>query len=69
MNAAENVLWTIADVANFLRVSKSMIYKKVESGTMPCIRVGALLRFDPAVVRRWATGEPEPTNVVPMKRG
>ena len=50
-------LWTVADVASFLRVSKSWVYQASTAGTLPCIHIGALLRFDPAGIRAWARGE------------
>ena len=46
-------LMTVDDVARVFRASKSWIYKAVERGDLPCVRLGALVRFDPAVVRRF----------------
>jgi excisionase family DNA binding protein len=53
--SADEVLWTVKDVAAFLRCSTSLVYKKAESGALPSLRIGALLRFDPSAVRTWAT--------------
>ena len=53
----EAALWTVADIAGFLRVSKSWVYQASTAGTLPCIHIGALLRFDPAGIREWARGE------------
>lgn len=50
-------LWDAEDVASYLKVSRSMVYKLGQSGELPCLRVGACLRFDPAVVRAFARGE------------
>jgi excisionase family DNA binding protein len=44
-------LWTAEDVAEFLRVSLSMVYKLRRTGALPAVRVGALFRFEPDVVR------------------
>ena len=44
-------LWTVAEVAAFLKVSRSWVYHRLESGLLPHIRVGALVRFDPAAIR------------------
>ena len=44
-------LWTVSDVAKFLRASKSWVYKAAERGELPCIRLGAMLRFDPQAIR------------------
>ncbi len=47
-------LWTVRDVAEYLRVSTSLVYKKSEAGLLPCVRMGPLVRFEPDEVRRWA---------------
>ena len=54
--STEERLWKVADAARFLSVSKSFVYKAAEDGTMPCIRLGAALRFEPAAVRAFAAG-------------
>lgn len=46
-------LWTVADVARFLAMSKQWVYKHAELGTLPCIRCGSALRFQPEAVRRY----------------
>lgn len=52
-------------VAEFFGCSASAIYKWTERGpkrgdsygpTLPCVRIGALVRFLPAKVRAWAEG-------------
>jgi excisionase family DNA binding protein len=44
-------LWTVDEVASFLSMSKSWVYKAAETGTLPCVRVGAALRFVPEDIR------------------
>ena len=46
-----DTLWTVAEVAAYLKVSRSWVYHRLESGLLPHIRVGALVRFDPAAIR------------------
>lgn len=46
-------LGTVDDVATFLNSSKSYVYKEVEAGRLPCIRVGTMIRFDMAAIRRF----------------
>jgi helix-turn-helix protein len=53
----DNSLWDVVDVAGFLKASRSWVYQKAESGLLPCLHVGGLLRFDPVAVRAWARGE------------
>jgi excisionase family DNA binding protein len=50
-------LWTAADVARFLSASQSFVYKAAEAGKLPCLRIGAMLRFDPQAVRAFAYGQ------------
>jgi len=47
-------LWTWREVARALKVSRSWIYAKAESGHLPSLRIGGMLRFDPAAIRRFA---------------
>ena len=51
-------LWTVADVARYLQASRSWVYEKAESGLLPSMRLGGLLRFDAEAVRCWAKGTP-----------
>jgi excisionase family DNA binding protein len=64
----EERLWTASDVAAFLRVSRSWVYHRCESGELPCIRIGALVRFDPVQIRAYARGErPPAAKVIPLR--
>jgi excisionase family DNA binding protein len=65
MQAAETVnsssggpgLKDVQWLAKFLGVSRSWVYQASASGVLPCVRIGALLRFDPAVIKAWVRGE------------
>lgn len=35
----------VRDVATYLRVSKSMVYKLADEGGLPAVRIGRLVRF------------------------
>jgi excisionase family DNA binding protein len=50
----EGELRTTADVARYLKTSRSCVYQATSSGKLPGIRVGHLRRFDPARIRGWA---------------
>ncbi len=50
-------LMTGQEVAAFLRVSLSMVYKLRREGRLPAIPVGALWRWNPEVVRALVRGE------------
>jgi excisionase family DNA binding protein len=43
----------VDSVARYLSASKSWAYKAAERGELPCIRIGAMLRFAPNSVRAW----------------
>jgi excisionase family DNA binding protein len=59
-------LWTWREVATALKVSRSWVYAKAESGVLPSVRIAGLLRFDPLAVRRLATPEGEQGRVLPL---
>jgi hypothetical protein len=48
-------LATAADVARFLRKSRSWVYQ--HQAELPHLRIGAALRFDLQEVRAWALGQ------------
>ncbi len=50
-------MWNADDVSRFLSVSRSMVYKLQQVGDLPSLRIGACVRFEPAVVRAFARGE------------
>jgi excisionase family DNA binding protein len=50
----ERGLWDAMQVARFLRVSRSWVYQRAESGLLPCRHVGGLLRFEADVIREYA---------------
>ena len=50
-------LWRVEDVAKFLNLSESWVYKAAADGSLPSIRIGAVLSFDPDEIRRFARGE------------
>lgn len=52
-SSAPEALWKVADVARFLSMSTSWVYKEAEAGRLPCVRIGASLRFSPEVIRRF----------------
>jgi excisionase family DNA binding protein len=55
-----STLWDANDVASFLKVSRSWVYHRAESGELPHLRVGGLLRFEPRVILSFARGERAP---------
>ncbi len=61
-------LWKVADVARFLSVSTSWVYKEAEAGRLPCVRLGANLRFQPPAIRLYLE-RLSFSKVIPFGRG
>ncbi len=59
-------LWTVKDVAAYLRTSTSWVYIHAEAGTLPSVRIGGLRRFQPEAIRAYARGEWRPSAVIPF---
>jgi excisionase family DNA binding protein len=59
-------LWDANDVAAYVKASRSWVYMKAEDGTLPSLRIGGLLRFEPGTVRAFARGELPAAKVLAM---
>jgi excisionase family DNA binding protein len=54
-------LWDADEVARFLNLSASWVYKRSAEGVLPSVRLGSALRFIPEDVAAWA-------GIIPPKR-
>jgi excisionase family DNA binding protein len=64
---APEPMMTAEDVAAFLRISLSMVYKLRREQKLQGIQVGSLWRFNPEHVRAFARGElPPPSPGAPV---
>lgn len=54
---ADTSLKDVKWLANYLGVSASWVYQACAAGRLPVVRVGALLRFNPATIAAWVQGE------------
>ncbi len=62
-------LLTAKQAAALLGMSESWVYQRAESGELPCVRLGHALRFDPAALRTYASGErSRQANVLPLSK-
>lgn len=61
-------LWTVRDVMTYLRMSRSWVYARAEDGTLPSVRIGGSLRFEPQAIQLFARGEQPASNVVSLPR-
>lgn len=48
-------LWTVAEVAAYLRLRPKTIRNRVSLNAIPHVKVGGSLRFRPAEIREWVT--------------
>ena len=52
-------LLTTAEAATVLRCSRGTIYRLIDEGKLPALRVGGRLRIDAGQLERWLYREPE----------
>jgi excisionase family DNA binding protein len=64
----ESTLWTAAEAARYLKMSKKWVYRKALADEIPCHRFGSRVRFVPSELESWvAAGAPQtPPRVVSM---
>jgi len=65
--ADKHQLWNAARAAEYLGVSTSWVYHRSAEGSIPCVRFGHALRFDPLALAAWTRGERRGGRVVPLK--
>lgn len=50
---AEDDVFTVQELATYLRMRPVTIYKHAKSGKLPCFKVGANWRFKKSTIDRW----------------
>jgi hypothetical protein len=63
----EAKLWSSSDVARFLGCSERQVFNLRHKG-IPTIKLGGLVRFEPARVRQWVVEVSESGNTDPRAR-
>jgi len=53
MNATVQNLWTIEELADFLKVKDSVVKYWLQTSYIPFVKVGKHYRFDPNDIRAW----------------
>lgn len=59
MATRSDTVLTIGDLASYLKISKSTLYKLAQNGALPGIKVGRHWRFHKEAVDAWLKDHPE----------
>jgi len=57
--ASSSSIMTLVEVAEFLRVNPSTLYRLLKKSRIPCFRVGSDYRFNRASVEEWIRSNEE----------
>jgi excisionase family DNA binding protein len=55
----EMLVMTVHDVARYLRLSESKVYRSARAGVLPAIRIGKTWRFKKELIDEWFRKESE----------
>jgi len=55
MTEGDDRVLTIIELAKYLKIPKSTLYKLVRSGSVPCVKVGKHWRFHKDSIDAWLT--------------
>ena len=58
----EDAVFTVQEVATYLRMKPVTIYKHAKAGKLPAFKVGASWRFKKSTIDRWISGQEEHEN-------
>lgn len=56
MESSEGHVMTVDDLAAYLRIPRSSVYKLAQRGRIPCQKVGRHWRFSRRAVEQWLEG-------------
>jgi len=62
MDEQSNSVLTIEELAGYLKISKSTLYKLAQEGKIPCQKVGKHWRFRKEAIDRWLEESPQVEN-------
>jgi len=64
---AEDTLFTVQELAAYLRMKPVTIYKHAKAGKLPCFKVGANWRFKKSTIDRWISEQEEHQGIDKVK--
>lgn len=50
-------MWTVKEVADYLKMKPVTIYKLAKDGKIPAFKVASFWRFKPDLIEKWAVDE------------
>ncbi|MFH1189478.1 MAG: helix-turn-helix domain-containing protein [Candidatus Omnitrophota bacterium] len=56
---ADDTVFTVQELADYLRMKPVTIYKHAKAGKLPCFKVGANWRFKKSTIDRWISEQEE----------
>lgn len=59
---ADDAVFTVQELAAYLRMKPVTIYKHAKAGKLPCFKVGANWRFKKSTIDRWIAEQEEHEN-------
>lgn len=59
MNVERSSLWTLREVAAYLRLHPKTVQRFAREKGLPCVRLGGRLRFDADDVHAWVSARKE----------
>ena len=71
--ATNTAIWKVSDVANFLKIPRSTVYKLCQNKHIPATKIGRHWRFDRQVLEEWfrkqsSLGGPEDVLGSPLEK-
>jgi excisionase family DNA binding protein len=67
-SAQRQKLWTVTEIAEYLRVEPRTVYVWVREKGLPARKAGDELRFDPDEVERWTMRDRETEKIIEKTR-
>jgi excisionase family DNA binding protein len=53
MTGDEDKIFAITELAEYLKIPKSTLYKRVRTGSVPCVKIGKHWRFHKDAIDAW----------------
>ena len=64
---ADDTVFTVQELAAYLRMKPVTIYKHAKAGKLPCFKVGANWRFKKSTIDRWISEQEEHQGIDKVK--